>query len=223
MRRGPRRRAPRRADRARSPGADRRPAALDGARTYAAYSGGDRARTGRVDDEHRRGRGAGKIFGVHPLTEVRTKRREVALIVRTAPGRLSRPRRRLAASWNSRDLRRRGSRRHTAKWPRSRRARRRDGLLPEAPHSSFLHWLGTRGQLRRQANALDLGHHYYYLPPRGGADLGQLVMAPAAGLTPVNGAYVLHGPAVSAGRCAPATSWWSKCRRPPLPPATWSS
>jgi UDP-N-acetylglucosamine:LPS N-acetylglucosamine transferase len=135
-----------------------------------------------------------KIFGVHPLTEVRTKRREVALIVRTSTGSIVPAATRLAASGINVNLAA-GAAGGTPPSGRVAGVRAaQDGLLPEAPHSSFLHWLGTRGQLRRQANALDLGHHYYYLPPRGGADLGQLVMAQLAGLTPVNGAYVLHGP-----------------------------
>jgi processive 1,2-diacylglycerol beta-glucosyltransferase len=66
-----------------------------------------------------------------------------------------------------------------------------DELLPEVPGSAALRWVRTRGQLRSQARALGLRHQFYYLQPRGGLTVGQLVLARTAGATPVIGALRL--------------------------------
>jgi processive 1,2-diacylglycerol beta-glucosyltransferase len=63
-----------------------------------------------------------------------------------------------------------------------------DELLPEVPGSGTFHWLRTRGMLRSQARALGLRRSFYYLEPRGGLSVGQLVLARTAGATPVKGA-----------------------------------
>jgi UDP-N-acetylglucosamine:LPS N-acetylglucosamine transferase len=63
-----------------------------------------------------------------------------------------------------------------------------DELLPEVTGHSIFHWVRTRGALHAQARALGLGHHYYFLQPRGGLTVGQLVLARTAGATPVCGA-----------------------------------
>jgi UDP-N-acetylglucosamine:LPS N-acetylglucosamine transferase len=62
-----------------------------------------------------------------------------------------------------------------------------DEVLPEVPGSGLLRWERTRGTLRRQARALGLNHHFYYVQPRGGLSVGQLVLARIAGATPVQG------------------------------------
>ncbi len=64
-----------------------------------------------------------------------------------------------------------------------------DELMPEAPGNSLLRWMRTRGALRSQARALGLGHrrHFYFLQPRGGLTVGQLVLARTTGATPVAG------------------------------------
>ncbi len=62
-----------------------------------------------------------------------------------------------------------------------------DEVLPEVPGSGPLRWERTRGMLRRQARALGLRHHFYYVQPRGGLSVGQLVLARTAGATPVQG------------------------------------
>jgi processive 1,2-diacylglycerol beta-glucosyltransferase len=66
-----------------------------------------------------------------------------------------------------------------------------DELLPEVPGSAALRWLRTRGLLRSQARALGLRHRFYYLQPRGGLTVGQLVLARTAGAIPVSGALRL--------------------------------
>ena len=134
-----------------------------------------------------------KIFGVHPLTRVHTSHREVAVIVRTSGGEIVPAATALSAAGIHVSF---ADGAGSGAPPVQRVDAVRgagEGLVPEASHSSFLHWLGTRGQLHRQATALKLGRHYYYLPPRGGADLGQLVMAQLAGDTPINGATVVRG------------------------------
>ncbi len=60
-----------------------------------------------------------------------------------------------------------------------------DELLPEVPGSAPLRWVRTRSTLRSQARALGLRHHFYYLQPRGGLSVGQLVLARTAGAMPV--------------------------------------
>ncbi len=63
-----------------------------------------------------------------------------------------------------------------------------DELLPEATSGALFHWIRTRGALGSQARALGLHRGYYYLEPRGGLSVGQLVLARTAGATPVKGA-----------------------------------
>ena len=67
----------------------------------------------------------------------------------------------------------------------------KDGFLPEVSGSAFLRWLHTRGALHSQARALGLHHHFYYLQPRGGLTVGQLVLARTTGAIPVKGALRL--------------------------------
>ena len=66
-----------------------------------------------------------------------------------------------------------------------------DELLPEVPASALFHWVRTRGVLRSQARALGLGRRFYFLRPRGGLSVGQMVLARTAGATPVKGALRL--------------------------------
>jgi hypothetical protein len=64
-----------------------------------------------------------------------------------------------------------------------------DELIPEVPRSAtLLRWVRTRATLRSQARALGLRRGYYFLEPRGGCTVGQLVLARSAGATPVKGA-----------------------------------
>jgi processive 1,2-diacylglycerol beta-glucosyltransferase len=62
-----------------------------------------------------------------------------------------------------------------------------DELMPEAPGSNLLRWMRTRAALRSQARALGLHRHFYFLQPRGGLSVGQLVLARTTGATPVAG------------------------------------
>jgi UDP-N-acetylglucosamine:LPS N-acetylglucosamine transferase len=67
-----------------------------------------------------------------------------------------------------------------------------DELLPAIPDSgTLLRWVKAGGALRAQARALGLRHHFYFLAPRGGLTVGQLVLADTAGAKPVSGALRL--------------------------------
>ncbi len=126
------------------------------------------------------------IFNVHALTRVATDRPDVGVIVR-APAREVRS---VAGALAAKHV-------HISFSDGGARSRstiaalRADGeeLLPELPSdSSFLRWVRTRGQLRGQERALGLHRHFYYLEPPGGPTVGQLLLASAAGGTPVKGA-----------------------------------
>ena len=63
-----------------------------------------------------------------------------------------------------------------------------DEMVPEVPTPKLLRWVRTRSVLHSQARALGLHRHFYYLQPRGGLSVGQLVLGRTAGATPVSGA-----------------------------------
>jgi processive 1,2-diacylglycerol beta-glucosyltransferase len=68
-----------------------------------------------------------------------------------------------------------------------------DEVLPAIPDSGpLLRWVKARGMLRAQARALGLRHHFYFLQPRGGLTVGQLVLARTTGAKPVSGALRLN-------------------------------
>jgi processive 1,2-diacylglycerol beta-glucosyltransferase len=133
---------------------------------------------------------ASKILHVHPLKQVKTDQPDVGLIVHVpAAGDVSL----VAAQLASRGI-------HvsfaddgavpsssTIGYLRSLG----DELVPEVTGHSIFHWVRTRGALHAQARALGLGHRYYFLQPRGGLSLGQLVLARTTGATPVCGAQRL--------------------------------
>jgi processive 1,2-diacylglycerol beta-glucosyltransferase len=73
-----------------------------------------------------------------------------------------------------------------------------DQLMPAVPSSAALRWVHTRSVLHRQAHALGLRHRFYYLQPRGGLSVGQLVLARSEGALPVCGAL-----RISAGSSLP--------------------
>jgi len=127
-----------------------------------------------------------KILDVKPLTHVTTAQRDVALIVH-AP--------RADVPVIAAELAQRGI--HAsfaddggvpARTTIATLHALKDGFLPEVSGSAFLRWLHTRGALHSQARALGLHHHFYYLQPRGGLTVGQLVLARTAGAIPVKGA-----------------------------------
>jgi hypothetical protein len=130
---------------------------------------------------------AATVLNVHQLAHVHTSQRAVGVIVR-APAHVVDQ---LAATLAVRGIH--VSFADDAGVPARARVARMDSLgdelMPEVPASGALfHWVRTRGVLGSQARALGLHRRYYYLEPRGGLSVGQLVLARTAGATPVKGA-----------------------------------
>ncbi len=130
-----------------------------------------------------------KILHVHPLSYVKTSQPEVGMIVR-APAREVPL---LAAELAGRGIHVSFADGGRVPAPGTIVELRSlgDELLPEVPGSAALRWVRTRGMLHSQARALGLSHRFYYLQPRGGLTVGQLVLARTAGATPVSGALRL--------------------------------
>jgi UDP-N-acetylglucosamine:LPS N-acetylglucosamine transferase len=127
-----------------------------------------------------------RILAVHPLAKVRTDRRDVGVIVRTptadAPA--------VAALLASKGIHLSFADGARVPPPGTVAVLRSlgDEVLPEMPSSGMPRWMGTRSLLHSQARALGLRHRFYYLQPRGGLSVGQLVLARTAGATPICGA-----------------------------------
>jgi UDP-N-acetylglucosamine:LPS N-acetylglucosamine transferase len=133
---------------------------------------------------------AAKLLHEKPLVRVRTEQHDVGLIVRAPSS---------AQAFVAAALARRGihvsfadagvvPRRATISGVRAYG----DELLPAIPDSgTLLRWVKAGGTLRAQARALGLRHHFYFLAPRGGLTVGQLVLADTAGAKPVSGALRL--------------------------------
>ena len=156
------------------------------------------ARRRLVGDVDRRGdRRGGEVPRVHPLAHVHDRRARRRRWSSTPPSACSRG---SPASWQGA-----GSTSPSPTAPgvpsRERIAELRslgDELLPEVPGSAPLRWERTRGQLRSQARALGTHRRFYYLQPRGGLSVGQLVLARTAGATPVKGALRVSATAPAA-------------------------
>ncbi|HEY1688065.1 MAG TPA: glycosyltransferase [Solirubrobacteraceae bacterium] len=130
---------------------------------------------------------ASVILKVQPLTQVRTSRQDVGVIVRT-PLRDMTP---VASALSARGIhvsfaddgqtlgRRLVARMHTLG----------DQVVPQVTASkALLHWIHTPDLLSDQAQALGLDRHYYFLQPRNGLTVGQLLLARSSGAKPVSGA-----------------------------------
>jgi UDP-N-acetylglucosamine:LPS N-acetylglucosamine transferase len=132
---------------------------------------------------------AGRVLNVHPLKHVNTAQRAVGVIVHVP----TRYVQQVASQFAARGI-------HVSfaddsgvparPWLASVRAMG-DEVIPEVPGSAPLRWMRTRGALRSQARALGLPRRFYFLQPRGGLSVGQLVLARTAGATPVSGAQRL--------------------------------
>jgi len=133
---------------------------------------------------------ASKILQVHPLAVVKTSQPDVGLIVRVPASDVSFVAKSLASHDIHVSLANGGGVPARATIATVRALG--DELLPEMPDSGpLLRWVRSRSVLGAQARALGLHHHFYYLQPRGGLTLGQLVLARTAGATPVSGALRL--------------------------------
>jgi UDP-N-acetylglucosamine:LPS N-acetylglucosamine transferase len=132
---------------------------------------------------------ASKILDVKPLTHVATRQRDIGLIVHAPVADVPIIAAELAAHGIHATFADDGGVPQDTTITDLRSLQ--DGFLPEVTGSAFLRWLHTRGTLHRQARALGLHHHFYYLQPRGGLTVGQLVLARTTGATPVKGALRL--------------------------------
>jgi UDP-N-acetylglucosamine:LPS N-acetylglucosamine transferase len=129
------------------------------------------------------------ILNVHPLKRVNTDQADAGIIVRTPAGDVTRVARALAARGIHASFADGGI--HARSTILALRALG-DELLPEVPPGkSVLRWIRTRGALRAQALALGLHHRFYFLEPSSHLTVGQIVLASAAGATPVRGALRL--------------------------------
>ena len=133
---------------------------------------------------------AAKILHVRPLTQVKTDQPDVSVIVRV-PVR-SQPL--VAAELAGRSIH--VSFADEGKVPAPATIARvralGDELLPAIADSGpLLRWVKARGTLRAQERALGLRHHFYFLQPRGGLTVGQLLLARTTGAKPVSGALRL--------------------------------
>jgi processive 1,2-diacylglycerol beta-glucosyltransferase len=134
---------------------------------------------------------AARILRVHPLARVRTDQPDVGVIVHVP----ARDETMVASELAGRDIHvsfaDEGSVPSAATIARVRASG--DELLPAMPDSgSLLRWVKARGTLRSQAHAFGLHHRFYFLQPRGGLTVGQLVLARTTDAKPVSGALRLN-------------------------------
>jgi processive 1,2-diacylglycerol beta-glucosyltransferase len=131
-----------------------------------------------------------KAFHMEPLTHVHTARREVGVIVRTPRDAQAFVAGQLAAAGIHVSFADGGKTPPHATIAGVRR--HGDEMLPAIVDSgTILRWVKARGTLGRQARALGLHRGFYFLQPRGGLSLGQLVLAHTIGAKPVAGALRL--------------------------------
>jgi processive 1,2-diacylglycerol beta-glucosyltransferase len=133
---------------------------------------------------------ATKILRVHPLAQVKTDQPDVGLVVHVPARDVSPIASRLAGRGIHVSFADDSGVPSAATIAKLRSLG--DEFLPEVPRSSVLRWVRTRGVLRAQARALGLHDRFYYLQPRGGLTVGQLVLARTTGAIPVCGTMRLN-------------------------------
>jgi len=129
---------------------------------------------------------ASKILHVHPLKQVKTNQPDVGLILHVPAGEVPSIAEQLAARGIHASFADDGGVPNATTVAAVHALG--DELVPEVTGHSIFRWVRTRGALHAQARALGLGRRYYFLQPRGGLTVGQLVLARTAGATPVCGA-----------------------------------
>jgi UDP-N-acetylglucosamine:LPS N-acetylglucosamine transferase len=128
---------------------------------------------------------ASKILHVHALKQVATDQPDVGLILHVPAGEEAPIAAELATRGIHASFADDGGVPSTAMITRMHSLG--DELVPEVTGHSIFHWVRTRSALHAQARALGLGPRFYFLQPRGGLTVGQLVLARTAGATPVCG------------------------------------
>jgi processive 1,2-diacylglycerol beta-glucosyltransferase len=134
---------------------------------------------------------ADKILHVHPLVHVATSQPNVGVIVHTPAAYIAA----VASALASDGIHVSIADDSSVPSPTRIAALRSlgDQLLPEVPGSAPLRWERTRSLLRAQARALGLAHRgFYFLQPRGGLSVGQMVLARTDGAFPVKGAQRIN-------------------------------
>ncbi|MHB1537146.1 MAG: MGDG synthase family glycosyltransferase [Solirubrobacteraceae bacterium] len=141
---------------------------------------------------------ANVILQVHPLAQVRTRQRDVGVIVRTPAGDIASVAHALAQRGIHASFADDGE---TLAAPTLETTRLLgDQLIPQVTADrTLLRWLRTSSMLAAQARNLDLGRGFYFLQPQGGLTVGQTLLASSDGARPISGAMRL-----SAGLPLPA-------------------
>jgi processive 1,2-diacylglycerol beta-glucosyltransferase len=140
---------------------------------------------------------ASKILHVQPLKQVKTDQPDVGLILHVPSGQVPAVASLLAKRGIHASFADDGGIPQAAAVAQMRSLG--DELVPEVTGHSIFRWLRTRSALHAQAHALGLSHRFYFLQPRGGLTVGQLVLARTAGATPVCGEQRLSAGALPQG------------------------
>ncbi len=140
---------------------------------------------------------ASKILHVQPLKQVKTDQPDVGLILHVPSGQVPAVASVLAKRGIHASFADDGGIPQAATVAQMRSLG--DELVPEVTGHSIFRWLRTRSALHAQAHALGLSHRFYFLQPRGGLTVGQLVLARTAGATPVCGEQRLSAGALPQG------------------------
>jgi UDP-N-acetylglucosamine:LPS N-acetylglucosamine transferase len=129
------------------------------------------------------------VIGIHEVRTVKTTRPAVALLVRAPVGEALAVARRLGRDHLQASI-------ATTTAPSAAAMRvlstYGDVPIPAIGRAGFFGWIHTSSALRREARALHLRHHFYYLEPPH-PSLGQLLLARTAGGLPVRGSVVFGG------------------------------
>ncbi|MHB1469094.1 MAG: MGDG synthase family glycosyltransferase [Solirubrobacteraceae bacterium] len=133
---------------------------------------------------------ASVILKVQPLSQVRTRRREIGIIVRAPAADIVTVAHALAADGIHASFADDGQ---TLADPTLDSTRvLGDQVIPQVTaNKTLLRWVHTSSTLKAQARNLDLLHSFYFLQPPGGLTVGQLLLARSDGALPVSGAVRL--------------------------------
>jgi UDP-N-acetylglucosamine:LPS N-acetylglucosamine transferase len=127
------------------------------------------------------------VVGIHPVKTIKTDRPVVAVIVKAPAGELASVARRLGSDHLEASI-------AITAAPRGAAMRALNAYgdvpIPTIGHSGPFGWIRTSSVLRREARALHLHHHFYYLEPSN-PSLGLLLLARTAGALPVRGSVSL--------------------------------
>jgi UDP-N-acetylglucosamine:LPS N-acetylglucosamine transferase len=136
------------------------------------------------------------VLGIHQVRTIKTTSPAVALLVRAPTAALPAVVRRLERDGLEASI--------VTDKPLSRATLRTlaangDFPIPAIRRSGLFSWIRTSSQLRREARALHLRRHFFYLEPHD-PSLGQLLLARAAGGEPVSASVSLSATAEIPGR-----------------------